>query len=62
MWLYQSSISDSLPEGSWKEKKLCPQNTWVTGFQVRMEPQQGSNYDDSALNGLRFRCTDLDTK
>lgn len=41
---------------------MCPKNTWVTGFQVRMEPQQGNKYDDSALNGLRFRCTHPVTK
>ena len=34
---------------------MCPENYFVDAFQARIEPKQGSK-DDTALNGLNFRC------
>ena len=35
---------------------MCPEKYYVDAFQARIEGKQGSG-DDTALNGLRFRCT-----
>ena len=41
--------------GALGEKVMCPEGYFVSGFQAQIEPSQG-NKDDSALNGLIFRC------
>ena len=35
---------------------MCPEKHYVDAFQARIEEKQGKG-DDTALNGLRFRCT-----
>ena len=44
--------------GSWKDPVLCPANKYIDGAQVRFEDSRGSK-DDTALNGLKIRCVDL---
>ena len=41
--------------GDWKGMVMCPENQYVAGFQVRIEPKQG-NGDDTAMNGLKLFC------
>lgn len=41
--------------GSWRGVVKCPENHYVDGFQARIEEKQGGG-DDTALNGLKFRC------
>ena len=40
--------------GDWRGLVMCPYNYFVDAFQARVEPQQDG--DDTALNGLNFRC------
>lgn len=42
--------------GVWKDKVMCPRDTYVTGMKVRSESYQGGTIDDTALNGIRFMC------
>lgn len=46
--------------GNWKGRKMCPENTWVNGFQIQFQDPQGAG-DDTALNGLKFSCLDPKT-
>ena len=34
---------------------MCPEGSFVSGFKAQIEKEQGRQ-DDSALNGLIFRC------
>lgn len=44
--------------GKWRESKYCPDGTWAHGFAIRVESDQGSGADDSALNSVRLVCAD----
>lgn len=36
---------------------MCPNGEFIDGGQIRYEDKQGTFGDDSALNGLRIRCS-----
>jgi len=55
--LFDLPGGDELQWGSWRSVKRCPQNTYIVGFSQRVEGQQGTG-DDTALNALRFKCSD----
>jgi hypothetical protein len=62
--------------GIWKGKKMCSENMYVDGAQVKFEGDQGSGYDIevrhfegneesndyAAINGLKIRCSTKDGK
>ncbi|HUT79128.1 MAG TPA: hypothetical protein VM285_15625 [Polyangia bacterium] len=41
--------------GNWGGIQYCPEDTYVCGIRVRIEPDQGGG-DDSAMNGVRLTC------
>jgi len=51
----------SLDYGDWSDWKSCPTGYAISAMQHQIEPYQGSSYynDDTALNGVRFRCTEV---
>ena len=45
--------------GSWGEWAQCSNGEYVCGIQQKVEPYQGGNSDDTAVNGVRIRCCPL---
>jgi len=46
--------------GTWGPLKGCPySHPFVCGFKARIEPDQGTNEDDTGMNGLVMRCCSL---
>jgi Vitelline membrane outer layer protein I (VOMI) len=43
--------------GTWKDWEYCPQDSYASGFQLKVEGRQGSG-DDTGLNGIQLRCAD----
>jgi len=41
--------------GEWRGMKMCPEDHYVSGAQVRYKDKK-SSIDDTALNGLRIQC------
>ena len=46
--------------GTWGERVNCAGTNVLTAFQLKVEPPQGGNNDDSAANDARFRCSNGD--
>ena len=44
--------------GSWGSWSKCPGGHYVEAVRVKVENYQGTFYDDSALNGIRLKCSD----
>jgi hypothetical protein len=42
--------------GDWTGYQTCPLGTAVCGLSIRFENNQGTNADDSAMNGLQLHC------
>jgi len=42
--------------GTWMAHQACQTGTVVCGLSIRFENNQGTNGDDSAMNGLRLHC------
>ena len=38
----------------------CNQSSFVSGFRLRMQSDQGFTYDDSALNSIELKCENGD--
>ena len=61
---YQTNVQKELVPvahshwGNWGSPSFCPENTWAAGFGLKVEFDQGSVVDDSALNGVRLLCYD----
>ncbi|KAK3515818.1 hypothetical protein QTP70_034070 [Hemibagrus guttatus] len=49
------SVPNGEKFGIWMWSELCPENFYVTGFSLRIEPNQYGG-DDTALNGIRLYC------
>jgi hypothetical protein len=45
--------------GSWGSYTSCPAGTAVCGLSIRLEDKQGSNGDDTAMNGLELHCCSM---
>jgi len=45
--------------GSWGGATQCAGDQWICGLQVKMEPPQGQEKDDTALNQVKFACCDI---
>ena len=46
------------PDESWSGWQECPMGHHINGVQVRVESQAQGGGDNTALNGLKFSCTD----
>ena len=55
-WYSQTQLEFEGFWGDWKGMVMCPENQYVGGFMVRMEENQGSDGDDTTLNGLKLLC------
>jgi len=49
--------SDQGPWGTWRDVQTCHSKRFIDQVQFRQEERQG-NGDDTAANGVRFRCND----
>ena len=65
-WNIQNNLlTDVIGEGGngyWKDVELCPKETYANRFALKVEPDQGTTQDDSALNGVKLYCTSFDHK
>jgi hypothetical protein len=43
--------------GDWQGMRYCPEESFITGYHMRVEDSQGSG-DDTALNSVEFQCSD----
>jgi hypothetical protein len=43
--------------GSWGELEVCPEDSFVFGYRLKVEPYQTITSDDCALNGIELLCT-----
>ena len=43
--------------GDWQGMRYCPDDSYITGYHMRVEGNQGGG-DDTALNSVEFQCTD----
>merc|ERR1711990_286168 len=46
--------------GDWGSASFCPEGSWATGFQLKVEPDCGAFCDDTALNAVKLFCADPD--
>jgi len=46
--------------GDWGSASFCPEGSWATGFQLKVEPDCGAFCDDTALNGVKLFCANPD--
>jgi len=60
-WLESPRITNW---GTWGAPQLCRDNQYVSGINLKIEGRQGQRFlrkdDDTALNGIRLICTNLD--
>lgn len=58
---YGGSISagNGAPWGTWTDWNYCPAGSAACGLSIRVEANQGTNRDDTAMNGLRLYCCTL---
>ena len=47
--------------GNWTSRHNCPAGQVVVGLRTRVESSQGGNGDDTALNGMRLICEEVQT-
>ena len=46
--------------GEWSEPVYCPPGYYVCGMKQLVEPDQGRDRDDTAMNAVAFYCCPLD--
>ncbi len=42
----------------WLTPTFCPAGTWMIGFDQKVQPDQGSGGDDSAVTTIKAKCSD----
>lgn len=47
--------------GKWKTYKECPAKTALCGISMRIEPWKGKARDDTATNGIKFKCCNIES-
>jgi len=52
-WLESSRHT---PWGDWEDEAICPPQTFVTGFRLKVQPDQGLLLDDTSLNSIELIC------
>lgn len=45
--------------GRWSNWAYCPENHYVCGLSQRVFPPAGSDVDDTAMAGIKFKCCPL---
>ncbi|XP_072517804.1 vitelline membrane outer layer protein 1 homolog [Salminus brasiliensis] len=53
---YATVQSDTGSWGTWRDIQWCNSGT-LKSFQLRVEPYQGTTWDDTAANNIRFKCS-----
>ena len=53
------SAGNGAPWGAWTSWNYCPAGSAVCGLSIRVEANQGSNRDDTTMNGLELYCCAL---
>ena len=52
--------------GMWHPKddawKSCPKSSFVTGFRIKVETNQGRTADDTGLNSIELKCQSTNGK
>lgn len=43
--------------GIWGPEERCPGTEKAIGFKIKVEPNQGKNGDDTALNAIGLKCS-----
>ena len=51
----RETIVENRFDGYWASA-TCPEGKGITGFRTQVEPDQGADGDDTALNGVQFQC------
>ena len=51
----RETIVENYFDGYWASA-TCPEGKAITGFRTQVEPDQGADGDDTALNGVQFQC------
>lgn len=46
--------------GDWSSEIFCPDGSFVSSMNLKIENNQGGNGDDTALNGIQLFCTNLE--
>ena len=56
----------SVDEGAWgqwdQQAVNCPKNTYLNGFQLKVQPSQGTEEDDTAANDIIMFCNGTQIK
>ena len=53
-WTRETIVENHF-DGYWA-RATCPEGKVITGFRTQVEPDQGADGDDTALNGVQFQC------
>lgn len=54
---YTISVNNGAPFGDWGELDSCPGNQRAVGFKIKVEPNQGEDGDDTAVNAIGLKCS-----
>jgi len=45
--------------GEWGAMHVCPNGSYVSGMQIKVQEKQGTEIDDTSANGIRLHCSDF---
>ncbi|XP_066965354.1 vitelline membrane outer layer protein 1 homolog isoform X2 [Macrobrachium rosenbergii] len=46
--------------GYWGLTEACPNGSYASAFEIKLEPEQGAFDDDTSVNAIRLRCSTPD--
>jgi len=52
---------NSINMGFWGGGAACPNNTYIKGAQIKVKPISADGSDNTAMNGVKFKCEDDST-